>query len=250
MAATQRFAPSIVFLASFLAPLAARAQESWDAVYIAGSKVGYYHTKVEPVNDNAGNKFLRVRFDTKLNFKRDKDNVEILMQYGTIESLEGSVLKLETRLLSGPAEQRTHGEVRGEKGDKMVLALEAGGVRQEQEIPWGPDVRGPYAAELSLSREPMKPGQTRRIKMFTPFVNKVGYTTLTARDNEEVELGGKVKRSLLRVEGKLTDLDGNLMLEGNSTYWVDSTGQILKTFTDVFGGQATYRTTKEVAMAP
>jgi hypothetical protein len=247
MAATKRLAPCLVFLALLSAPLTLRAQESWDAVYISGAKVGYYHTKVEPVNDDAGNKFLRVRFDTTLNFKRDRDTVSILMQYGTIETLEGAVLKLETRLGAGQAEQRTHGEVRD---GKMVLALEAGGVRQEQEIPWGPDVRGPYAAELSLSREPMKPGQTRRIKMFTPFVNKIGITTLTAHDIEQVELGGKVKRSLMRVEGKLTDMEGKPMLDGNSTYWVDSKGQILKTFTDVFGGQATYRTTKDVAMAP
>ena len=35
-------------------------------------------------------------------------------------------------------------------------------------IPWGPDVRGPYAAEQSMARKPMKEHETRSLKMFMP----------------------------------------------------------------------------------
>jgi hypothetical protein len=246
MASYERWTVVLVVLLGFFAPPAVRAEDSWDAVYIGGSKVGWQHTTVEPVQDRAGNKYLRVRFETKLEFMRGRDTVAISMEYGTIETLSGEVLKLETRLISGLSEQRTRGEVR--EGN-MVLTLEAGGNRQEQTIPWGADVRGPYAAELSLSHDPMKPGQTRRVKTFTPFLNKLGFAVLTARDLEDVELGGGVKRSLMRIEEKHSDLDGKPLLEGATTYWVDSGGQILKSFADVFGGLATYRTTKEAAVA-
>ena len=35
-------------------------------------------------------------------------------------------------------------------------------------IPGGPDVRGPYAAEQSLSGTPIKPGEPRRMRTFIP----------------------------------------------------------------------------------
>jgi transglutaminase-like putative cysteine protease len=224
------------------------AQESWDAIYLGanGNKVGYYHTKVEKIKED-NRDLLRVRYDAFLKFKRDKDTVSIQQQYGTIEKPDGEVLKLETRVLLGQNEIRTYGEVRG---DVMAMVLSAGNQKQQANIPWGPDVRGPYGAELSLSRQPLKPGETRSVKTFIPVLNKVAITTLTARDQEKVQLGGGVKRSLLRVDGTLTGLDGKPILEGNSTYWVDESGQILKSFTDVFGGQVTYRTTQEAAMSP
>ena len=44
----------------------------------------------------------------------------------------------------------------------MTLTMEGGGQKQQVTIPWGSDVRGPYAVEQSLSREPMKVGQNAR----------------------------------------------------------------------------------------
>ena len=223
-----------------------RAQEAWDAIYLGGNKVGYYHTKVAKVPD-AGRDLLRVTYEAFLKFKRGNDTVSIQQQYGTIETPGGEVLKLETRVYLGQTELRTYGEVHG---DKMVMTLNVGSQVQEAELAWGPDVRGPYGAELSMTRQPIKPGETRKIKTFIPVLNKVGLTTLEARDLENVELGGGVKRSLLRIEGKLADSDGKPIIEGNTTYWVDQGGQILKSYTDVFGGQTTYRTTQAAALAP
>jgi transglutaminase-like putative cysteine protease len=237
------------FVAVAIAVCAAQTvrAESWESIYLGGTKAGFTHVKVEPVKERNGRKLVRVTVETVLNLQRGRDTTVIRTQYETLETEKGDVLRLETRVLSGPSEQRTRGEVRG---GKLHITLDAGGSRQEQDVPWAADVRGPYAAELSLSREPMQPGETRRVRIFIPLSNKIGTTVLTARDFESVELAGGVKRDLLRIESKLTDENGNIIADGSTTYWVDTAGQIIKSFTDVFGGQVTYRTSKRVATAP
>jgi hypothetical protein len=229
------------------AALEARAadQESWDAIYMAGSKVGHVHTFVEPVNDK-GRKLLRVRVDTVLNFRRGKDLVTNKLQYGTIETLDGSVLRLDTRTLTGERELRAFGDV---VDGEMTLTLEGTGATQKQVLKWGPDVRGPYAAEMSLAREPIKPGESRDLKMFVPDLNRICDITLTAKQKEEILLGDGEKHSLLRVD-QTTKLDGKPRREFDVTLWVDSTGQVIKSSQDVLGGMVVYRTTKDGALKP
>jgi transglutaminase-like putative cysteine protease len=223
----------------------AGAQESWDGVYLSGAKIGFIHTFVEPLKDQ-GRDLVRVRVDMELTFKRLDNEITMKLMYGTIETPQGSVLRLDTRTLASAQEIRAHGDV---VNDKMTLTLEGAGQSQQMTIPWGPDVRGPYAVEQSLSREPMKVGQKRTLKMFVPDLNKVCDVTLDGRRMEDVPLGGNEKRSLLRVEQK-TFLEGKPRPEFDLTCWVDSGGQVLKSVTEVMGGMVTYRTTKEAAQAP
>ncbi len=223
---------------------AAPTSESWDAVYIAGSKVGHIRTYIEPVKDKERDLF-RVQVDLELKFRRDKDQVELGMEYGTIEKPDGSVLRLDTRIRASENVIRVHGDV---VADKMKLTLDAGGQEQQQTIAWSPDVRGPYAAEMSLSRSPIKPGESRSMKMYMPDLNKVCDITLTAKTVEDATLGGGVVRQLLRVE-QTTANNGNARPEFDLTLWVDADGQVLKSKTDTLGGMVTYRTTKEGALA-
>jgi len=224
---------------------AAPSTESWDAVYLAASKIGHVHTWVEPVKDR-GRDLLRVRFEMKLTIKRLNDLSTIRLQWGTIEAPDGTVLRLDTRTNTGEQEMRVHGDV---VDGKMKLTLDGTGQRQEQTLDWGPDVRGPYAPEQSLSRQSLKPGEVRTLKMFMPDLNRICDVTLKALENEDVVLGGGSKRSLLKVEHTLT-IDGKPRPEFDQVMWVDSGGQILKTKTDNNGGMVTFRTTREGALAP
>jgi len=233
----------VLGLALTCAP-AAPAQESWDAVYLGGAKAGYIHTFVEPLKDQ-GRDLVRVRLDLVLSFKRLEDKVKMEMRYGTIETPEGAVLRLDTRNVLAKQEQRAHGDV---VDGKMTLTLEGAGQAEKVTIPWGSDVRGPYAVEQSLSREPMKVGQARTLKMFMPDLNKICDLTLTATMMEEILLGGGEKRSLLKVEQK-TSLEGKPRPEFDMTCWVDSSGQVIKSVSDAMGGLVTYRTTMEAAVA-
>lgn len=220
---------------------AARAQESWDAIFMAGAKVGFVHTFVAPVKDR-GRDLLRVRQDMEFNFKRNQDNVTIKTMYGTIETLDGSVLKLETRTLASNQQMTASGQV---VNGQMTLTLEGSGQNQRVTFPWGPDVRGPYAPEMSMVRSPMKPGESRTVRMYVPDLNKICDATLTAKENEEVTLGAG-KQSLLRVDETVM-LDGKPQREFNITFWVDANGSVLRAHSEIMGGLDFYRTTRDGA---
>jgi Transglutaminase-like superfamily len=220
----------------------AAKHESWDAIYLAGSKIGYVHTFVEKVHYK-GMEYQRVRIHIEQRLKRDKDISVVNLEYGTIETLDGEVLRLDTRILAGDARDiRAHGDV---IGGKMNLILESG-ERQELVIPWSREVRGPYAPEQSMARKPMNENERRDLKMFIAELNKVCDITLTAGGIEPVILGDGSTRPLLRV-AQTTHIDGKPRPEFDTTMWADSSGQVLKGEQDSFGGIVMYRTTKEAA---
>jgi hypothetical protein len=222
------------------------AQESWDAIYLAGSKIGYVHTFVEKVREGTGREYLRVRIDAQEQIKRGRDVSIVKLRYGTIETEDGQVLRLDTRTQAGEDHDiRAYGDV---IHGKMKLILEGNGANQELTIPWGPDVRGPYAAEQSMARKPMKEHEDRPLKMFMPELNKVCDIVLHARTIEPTLLGDGLAHSLLRVD-QTTKLAGKPMAEYDTTLWVDNQGQVLKGEQDIFGGMVMYRTTKEAALS-
>lgn len=218
--------------------------EAWDAIYVGGNKVGHMRIRVIPVQDGE-RKLTRVLVDFELNFKRGRDSSHMEVQYGTIETPEGQVLRLDTKTLASQQVLRVHGDV---INDKMKLMIENGDQKQEKVIDWTPDTRGPYGAEMSLSRDPIKPGESRKLRIYVPEMNKIGDSTLTAKGLEMVALGGGMNKELLKVDQEIAFDNGKKAPEMNSTLWVDTNGQILKTFTDSSGGMVTYRTTKEAAL--
>jgi hypothetical protein len=222
-------------------------QDSWDAIYLGGAKIGFIHTSVEQLKEK-GKDFLRVRIDIEQELKRGKDLAVTRLSYGTIETPAGQVLKLDTLTMAGQGnrELRAHGNViRG----KMNLILEGAGQQQQLQIPWSAEVRGPYAAEQSMARQPMAENEQRSLKMFMPDLNKICEVQLQSRAHERVVLGDKSYRSLLRVEQTHT-VDGKRRPEFDATLWVDTHGQVLKSEQDLFGGIVIYRTTEEGARSP
>jgi hypothetical protein len=210
-----------------------------------GNKIGYVHTFLEKVSER-GRELYRVRVDYFFNFRRLDDTVVMQMQYGTIENPDGEVLRLDTRTLVSDKEIRVYGDA---VNGKMKLIMEGTGQHQEQTIPWGKDIRGPYAAEQSMARKPMEEGESRKLKMYIPDVNRVVDITLKAGAMSDVILGDGSKRPLRKVEQTVT-LDGRIRPELGTTMWVDSSGQVLKSETDLLGGIVMYRTTREGAIAP
>ncbi|MDB5353350.1 MAG: transglutaminase-like enzyme predicted cysteine protease [Planctomycetota bacterium] len=238
--------PCGICLALILASTPAFGQESWDAIYVGSAKVGHMRVRVEPLKDRAGRDLVRVRVDWDLTFDRGNNRAHMRQLYGTIETPEGSVLRLDTRTQASNDDIRTFGDV---KDGRMNLTIESGGKAQAKEIAWDPDVRGPYAAELSLSRKPLKPGEARDVKTYMPDLNKICITKLVAKGPEKVEIGGAGQtRELLRVEQVVTDDAGTALPGMKTTLWVDGTGQILRSHTDLLGGMDTFRTTEAGAL--
>ncbi len=186
---------------------------------------------------------FRVRQDMEFTFKRLDDRVTIKTMYGTIENPDGSVLKLETRTLASNQQMTATGTV---VDGKMTLSLDGGGQRQQVTIPWGPEVRGPYAAEQSLSRTPMKPGESRDLRM---------YRSRPEQDLRD-QAGGQGGRKRSSLATAIVPCSGSKSRSPSrpspcpSTtppLWVDSGGQVLKSRSEILGGLDIYRTTREGA---
>lgn len=94
----------------------------------------------------------------------------------------------------------------------------------------------------------MKPGDARPLKMFMPDLNQICEINLNAKGLEDVQLGGGVKRSLMRID-QTTTLNGKVRPEFDQTIWADASGQVMKTKTDTLGGLEFYRTTREGTLA-
>ncbi len=233
-------------MASLFAGARAQAQESWDVFYMGQAKIGYAHTFVEKVKDR-GRELLRVRIDLEQRLKRGNDATVTKLMYGTIETLEGRVLRLDTLTTVGQGTRiQTHGDV---IDGKMELILEGTGQRQVLTIPWGPEVRGPYAPEQSMARQPMIEGETRSLRMFMPELNKICDVTLKADKVQPTLLGDASSRPLLKVDMELS-VEGKHRPEFDVTHWVDAQGQVLKAEQDLMGGLVTFRTTKQAALSP
>jgi transglutaminase-like putative cysteine protease len=217
--------------------------ETWDAIYIGGSKVGYTLLQVERAPFR-GKTYFRIKYKTVLNFERNGDPITVEQVYGTIETPDGRVLRLDTRALVGEKQIRTYGDV---IDGKMLLKLAAGDQEQSKEVDWPADVLGPYGAELSMSRKPLRAGETREVRTFIPDLNEICTARLEAKQVEQVVLGDGRARPLLRVEFTGRHPDGKPEPALKQTVWVDETGQILKSHADVWGGMDFYRTTKKAA---
>jgi hypothetical protein len=185
--------PSLAAAVGLVFCTAAHAQESWDAIYLAGSKVGYVHTYVERLK-HKGKDYQRVRIDIEQKLKRGKDTTITRLSYGTIETPDGRVLKLDTLTWTGEQKLRAHGDV---TNGRMKLILEGSGEEQSQVIPWSPDVRGPYAAEQSMAGAPLKEHEVRTLKMFMPTLNRICDIQLQSHQVEPTVLGDGQARPLL-----------------------------------------------------
>ncbi len=241
-----RFLVTILGITPLLASASAKSQESWDAVYLGEGKIGWTHVFVEKVKDH-GRDYLRVRIDMEQRLKRGNDVSVTKLTYGTIETPDGRVLRLDTVTSLGEGTRiRTHGDV---IDGKMELILEGTGERQTLSIPWGPEVRGPYAPEQSMARKPMTESETRSMRMFMPELNKICDVVLKAGKIEPATLGDGSSRPLLKVDQEV-NVDGKHRSEFDATLWADEQGQVLKAEQDLMGGIFTFRTTKAAALSP
>ena len=218
----------------------ARAEEIWEVYFMQGSRVGHAQTTIENVTE-AGQALVHTRNKALTTMKRGGQTIEQEMTLASWDTPEGALVKFETRMTAGNSDTVTTGRVAGDMLHIEVMTL---GKTQTQSIPWKPEWGGLFAADQSLRKTPLQPGERRTVLSLMPIVNLPGETELVAGDLEMVKLPSG-ERKLLRIEAAL-DLGGQKIA---TTLWVDEKGQTLKSFVPAIQ-QETVRTTKEDALQP
>ncbi len=213
-------------------------EESWDVLFIQGSRVGYDHATKREIQEN-GRTLLRFEGESQLFVKRFGQPTDLGIRINSLETPEGQVLSLTSDAEMGPQATVVTGQV---EGGKLRLQTGIAGTKTTHEIAWPADARGYFAIDQELKRRPMEPGQRRTITALQPMMNILAKAELAAADYEETELlTGSYK--LLRIECTLDQPGGKL----EHTLWADRTGEVMKSYMSAMQ-MTSYRTTKAVAL--
>ncbi len=223
--------------------------ETWDAAYLRGQRVGYYHTVVrEHVRD--GRTYRYGTRAQKLTVGRFGDKVEQWSEDSTLETLDGAVAVTVTRQEIGKGQKLTlTGKVSGRTLDVTV----DGPVKDKKSVPWPDGVAG-VAKEAGIiqARKP-RPGESFDYLTYLGSFTAVIRYTVTCKGVETVALEeGQPAREVVRLEQSMEPL-GDFQLP-TATLWCDPASyEPLKLEQDmpIFGGKLVVRrTTREEATKP
>jgi hypothetical protein len=225
------------------APRPAAAQEfrtlddSWDVCRLQGKKIGYAHRLVRRGLES-GREVVRTDQLLHLSLRRGHDANQQEISETAVETPDGRLIRFEFRMDMGDKPLGESGELRG---DRLEIRVPGS---PPATLAWKPGDGGPAAAEESLSRRPMQPGERRTLRVLDPAVNLMTEVEMTARDFESTPMPSGI-RQLLRVE-KVTRLPGGQKLP-EETIWCDRTGEVLKTVVPGTGLEL-YRASKAEAL--
>jgi len=214
-------------------------RETWDIIRIEGTQVGYAHTRLFRQSRN-GQEVFRIEARQHMSVERFGEPTEVDVRSSSIETPDGKMIELRTEMSLGPTPTRTVGRV---EGGRLHLKTTTAGKTVRNTFPWSDDYGGPAAVELSLLRDPMRPGQQRTLRAFEPGINVVATRRLRATKREDVELPTG-RHKLLRIDS-VTLLPDQQRFRG--TLWTDEEGDVLKSWTEAFD-MVSLRATKELAL--
>lgn len=215
-------------------------KETWDALFLSGAKVGYSRTTIADVVEN-GAKHVRIDSTNTVVVNRSAQRTEHTIVATGIETPEGRLVRFFTRLQSGANSTTFNGRV---DGNDLVVITETAGKSTTSRIPWPANAGGFLAMEQSLLRQPMQPGERRKLIGLMSVVNQPVTMELMADKIEPTRLL-QHSEDLLRVDCHAKLPDGKPIVE---RVWVGRDGAIQKRQIDALA-QETYRTTKEIALA-
>lgn len=215
-------------------------EEIWMACSINGSKIGYTHLLVEPASEG-GQACLRFQYEDELKIRRFDTETVVRTRLTSLETEAGQLLSFRSELQAGPGTTVTEGR---REGELLQLRTVNEGKADEQSLPWQPHYGGFFADQQSLRREPLRPGETRRLFALLPVLHLVGEVQLAAAAWEAIELPSG-SRQLLRIES--TTQAGAAQLK--SLVWVDEEGKPYKV-KDLQLGMEAVVTTREQALSP
>ena len=218
----------------------------WDAAHLRNGKAGYVHTFTEEIQQNKQT-LLKTTVELRLTVKRNNDIVQLNMDSGTIENLEGKVVGVFMKQYLGKDKtlELTGTVVAGK------LRVLVDGTKELKAETWDPNVVGLFRQQTIFKQKQIKPGDEFKYLSYEPSINAVVPTTVRVKDYEEVELfGDELKKRLLRIETRTAKIN-NVQMPA-LTSWVGENRTVQRSQVDVpgLGLVVLYRTSKAVATAP
>ncbi|MBN1588062.1 MAG: lasso peptide biosynthesis protein [Pirellulales bacterium] len=232
----QRLAPT-----KFTPPVGCPFKEKrdvWEVCTMQGKRIGYAHTRIDRVTKD-NRTFVRLQRYSHIKVMRSSQTTELRSKLISLETLEGRLVSFTEVQQLGPTPTRVQGHV---DNDQLVVERTSGGPTRTATLPWSNSDGGYQAIEYSLAGKPMKPGESRNLRVLVPNLNETVTVRLVARHVEPTQLLHG-SHQLLRIDNRTWFADGQAI---DGTIWVDKKGEILKT--DASMQQQTFRCSREEAL--
>ncbi len=216
-------------------------EEIWESLYLQNAKIGYAKTTLRNVRRDGVPLQVTESFN-HLEIARFGQQTKQDLTLTCTETPQGELRDFRTEVSFGPTPTVITGKV---VDDQLRIETRTENKTQASQIPWSKDLRGFRAVEQSLAAKPLLPGEKRSLRMLMPLLNQIATIDLVAQNVEPTAVLG-VEVKLLRIESVAHLADGQTM---RSTLWTDTAGQAIKTRVAALN-QETFRTTREIALAP
>jgi hypothetical protein len=209
-------------------------------MFIQGVKVGWGRTAISRVMER-GNALSRIEEEITFSVNRNGQRTDEKIVSNGVETIEGEFVRFSTEINAGPEPIVTRGEVRD---GQLVFETTTTGKTVPSAIPWPAGAGGFKATEHSLARQPMQPGEQRKLAGLMVGFNQIADIEMTAASAYEPVTLLDHSEDLLRIDWRATLPKGNVI---RSIWWANHEGEVLKMQLDALR-QETYRTTREIAL--
>jgi len=191
--------------------------DAWQASFWNGAKLGNGHVVIRKVPSPHG-EVVRTTSTQRLRIQRFGQTTQETLDLSSIDTPAGQPLAFRCRAAAMGL------EATGEFGGGMLkITTETKGKTSLTTIPWDDDTLGYFGLEDSLRRQPLQPGEKRRVKWLQPLLHLVTEEQLEAEQEEDVDLLGETKR-LLRIKSD-AKMAGQTV---HRTLWTDTQGRVWK----------------------
>ncbi len=216
-------------------------EEDWDVIYIRNVRVGFSRMSVSRKKRD-GREHVATTSEMTLALSRLGQPVNVKTTSQTEETPAGDLIEFRFEMLNPPAAPvRRFGRV---EKDTLILETEMAGKTTTTTIPWDGSIKSPGYQERQFTEHPLKAGEKRSFKAYSPEFGGIATISLTAREPESVKLFDGKQQKLLALTITQSIAPGVA-----TQAWVDGAGSVLKTSTAMLGlSQVTYRVGKTEAL--
>ncbi len=208
---------------------AVEKEESWDVIYLGDSRVGYARSTTRPVT-RGGRELIRSEIEMYMAIKRFGQTLKITVREAYEETSNGDLVAFAMSMDNPPfTSMKTTGK---RSGDHLDVTTEIAGKQVQKQIPWDGEAKSPAYQQRLLEEDPLKPGDTRSIKVFNPDSLQFSTVEMSAVGAESVQLLEGKRRDLLKVVSTMT-LPGGVKI--TSASYLDQQGETLRTTLPIAG---------------
>ena len=214
-------------------------EESWSVIYMSGQRVGYGRSTVRKEQRDRQTIYLATH-EEHMTMRRFGEDIKIIARTKTEETADGHLLRYTFDMENPPAQStRSVGTI---DGTSLKIETTIAGRTSERVLKWNDSIRSPMYQERMQREQPLKPGDSRSLRIFSPEVTNIVDVRLQADDYREVKLPDGTLTKLLKVRVSQSILPGF-----ESRAYLNEDGETLLAELDLLG-MVMWTVPKEVAL--